>query len=127
VVGVAEDELAEDIDHPTATSLAGSYLHTLATIVMTSSSGRGGSHRLLFVTSNAASISFCPIPRLRIVPARLINVLLRWPSGMISPIAPLPFAYDFCVSRNRRRSHLGVSAIGAPLPSALFSSKERSG
>src|SRR6266511_789934 len=58
----------EGIDHRKATSLAGLYLHTLEAIFRTSSSASGGSHRLLFVTSNAASISSAPIPRRRIVP-----------------------------------------------------------
>jgi hypothetical protein len=79
---------------------------------LTSSVASGGSHRLLFVTSNAASISSTPIPRRRIVPARLVNVSLRWPSGMAEPIAALPFARDFCVSRNRRKNYSGASAIG---------------
>src|SRR6266498_1208804 len=56
------------IDHRTTTSLAGLYLHTLEAIFLTSSSASGGSHRLLFETSNAASISSNPIPHRRIVP-----------------------------------------------------------
>src|SRR5262245_4132677 len=94
------------------TSLAGLYLHTLEATFLTSSSASGGSHRLLFVTSNAASISSNPIPRRRIVPARLVNVSLRRPSGMVAPIAALPFARDFYVSRNSRKNHSGASAIG---------------
>jgi hypothetical protein len=101
------------IDHRKAISLAGLYLHTLKAIFLISSSASGGSHRLLFVTSNAASISSAPIPRRRIVPARLVNVSLRWPSGMLEPIAALPFARDFCTSRNSRRNHSGAFAIGA--------------
>jgi hypothetical protein len=100
---------------PDATLPAGLYLHTLATIVMTSSSGSGGSHRLLFVTNNAASISSNPIPRRRIVPARPVNMLLRWPSGIVSPILALPLSYDFCAaSRNSPKNHSGGSAIGLP-------------
>jgi hypothetical protein len=67
----------------------------------------------LFVTSNAASISSNPIPRRRIVPARLVNVSLRRPSGMVAPIAALPFARVFCVSRNNLRNHSGAFTIGA--------------
>jgi hypothetical protein len=74
-------------DGTTCWPVAGLYLHTLEAIFRTSSSGSGGSHLLVFVTSNAASISSAPIPRRRIVPARLINVSLRWPSGMAPPIA----------------------------------------
>ena len=53
------------------------------------------------------------IPRRRIVPARLVNVAFRQPSGMILPIAPLPFARDVCVSCNKRRNYPGASVIGA--------------
>src|SRR5262249_33596287 len=91
----------------------GENLHTVEAIFRTSSSASGGSHRLLFVTCNAASISSAPIPRRRIVPARLIRVSLRWPSGMAPPITELPFARDLCSARNSRRSHSGASAIGA--------------
>jgi hypothetical protein len=101
------------IDHRKAASPAGLYLHTLEAIFLTSSSASGGSHRLLFVTSNAASISSNPIPRRRIVPARLVNVSLRRPSGMAEPIAALPFARDFCVSCKSSKNHSGASAIGA--------------
>src|SRR6266511_3631722 len=100
------------IDHRKTTSPAGLYLHTLEAIFLTSSSASGGSHRLLFVTSNAASISSAPIPRRRIVPARLVNVSLRWPSGIEASISALPFARDFCAPRNSRRNHSGASAIG---------------
>src|SRR5262249_49311685 len=65
------------VNHPNSTSLAGLYLHTLEAIFLTSSVASGGSHRLLFVTSNAASISSAPMPRRRIVPARLVNVSFR--------------------------------------------------
>jgi len=61
------------IDHRKAAYPAGLYLRTLEAIFRTSSTARSGSHRLLFVTSNAASISSAPIPRRRIVPARLIK------------------------------------------------------
>src|SRR5262249_20704543 len=101
------------VDHRKAASPAGLYLHTLETIFRTSSSASGGLHRLLFVTSNAASISSASIPRRRIVPARLINVSLRCPSGMAPPIAAPPFARVFCASCSKRRSHPDASAIGA--------------
>jgi hypothetical protein len=52
----------------------------------------------LFVTSNAALISSAPIPRRRIVPARLVNVSLSRPSGMMAPIAALPFARNVIIS-----------------------------
>src|SRR5262245_24644784 len=65
------------VNHRKDASLAGLYLHTLEAIFLTSSVARGGSHRLLLVTSNAASISSAPIPRWRIVHARLVNVSLR--------------------------------------------------
>src|SRR5262245_32701183 len=101
------------VNHRKAPSPAGLYLHTLKAIFRTSSSASGGSHLLLFVTSNAASISSAPIPRQRIVPARLINVSLRWPSGMAPPIAVPPFARDLYSDRNSCRNHSGTSAIGA--------------
>jgi hypothetical protein len=73
----------------------------------------GGSHRLLFVTSNAASISSNPIPRQRIVPANLVNVSLRWPSGIVAAIGAIPFARGLCASRNSRRNHSDAFATGA--------------
>src|SRR6266542_5371792 len=77
------------IDHRTTTSLAGLYLHTLEAIFLTSSSASGGSHRLLFETSNAASISSNPIPHRRIVPARLVNVASAFRDGAAYRRAPV--------------------------------------
>src|SRR5215510_4757819 len=102
-----------DNDYRPPPSPAGLYPHTLEAIFLTSSSASGGSHRLLFVTSNAASISSTPIPRRRIVPARLVNVLLRKPSGMVSLIIELLFERGFMASRKSNRNQLGASTIGA--------------
>jgi Tetratricopeptide repeat len=70
LVYAAKSDLAESIISATTNGKK---------IIKFAASASGGSHRLLFVTSNAASISSAPIPRRRIVPARLVNVSSIWP------------------------------------------------
>jgi hypothetical protein len=51
-------------------------------MLVTSSAGSGGRQRAAFSAKSAASIAAGVIPRLRIEPAKLVNVVLRSPAGI---------------------------------------------
>src|SRR5262249_3905439 len=96
--------------------LIGAYAMTrfVETLVHTENSIRGMKSLCRLIDRQAMRPRSHQTPsRRRIVPARLVNVSLRRPSGIMAPIAALPFARDFCASRNNRKNHSGAFAIGA--------------
>src|SRR5215217_1644384 len=99
------------------------YLDTEAATWRTSPPGNGGVHLEAFISSRAASISWCSWPRARSAPPMLASALLRLPSGMGSMLSKLivpswpanPPAPGECFffARSISSSHCGASAIGA--------------
>jgi hypothetical protein len=80
------DELAVTCESVASGALAGKYRLTLVTIRCTSATGNGGTQRVAFSTSKAAVIAAGLILRRRIVPARLVSVLLRVPMGICAAV-----------------------------------------
>jgi hypothetical protein len=76
------DEFAVTCESVVSGALAGKYRLTLVTIRCTSAMGSGGTHRVAFSTSKAAVIAAGLMLRRRMVPARLVSVLLRVPMGI---------------------------------------------